>query len=66
MGAHRPSLSNSWQTNSMWIGGLIAKYECGLLLPPVHLAFLISRYFKIPMEALLAKPLRTTRKEICT
>ena len=26
----------------------------------------ISRYFKIPMEALLAKPLRTTRKEICT
>jgi len=37
-----------------------------LLLPPVHLAFLISRYFKIPMEALLAKPLRTTRKEICT
>ena len=46
--------------------GLIAKYECGLLLPPVHLAFLISRYFKIPMEALLAKPLRTTRKEICT
>ena len=39
-----PPISQQQLANQLHVDrGLIAKYECGLLLPPVHLAFLISR-----------------------
>lgn len=34
--------------------GLIAKYEGGILLPPVCLAFNMARYFNVTMEDLFA------------
>lgn len=59
-----PPLSQQQLANRLHVDrGLIAKYESGLLLPSVCLAINIARYFKIPMESLLAESIRNAQKE---
>lgn len=43
--------------------GLIAKYERGMLLPSVCLAFNMARFFDISMEKLLTGTLGMNRRE---
>lgn len=59
-----PPISQQQLANRLHVDrGLIAKYESGLLLPSACLAFNIARYFKIPMESLLAESISRAKKE---